>query len=247
MIPWLPRAPLFPPVEQALPEPNGLLAAGGDLAPERIIAAYRRGIFPWFNEGDPILWWSPDPRMVLFPGELRVSRSLAKTLRNKGYAVGFDSAFAEVVAACARTPRPGQNGTWITPRMQDAYNRMHRLGFAHSVETRIDGRLAGGLFGIAIGRVFYGESMFSLATDASKIALVHLCRRLERRGFAMIDCQMETRHLGTLGARTIPRREFVAALEAWTASGDPPGPWSAEPGNAACVVRGATDAKGIRT
>ncbi len=225
MIPWLPQAPLFPPVERALAEPNGLLAAGGDLAPERILAAYRRGIFPWFGEGDPILWWSPDPRMVLFPAEFKVSRSLAKTLRNKSYEVRLDTAFPEVVAACAETPRHGQSGTWITPAMRDAYDRLHLLGYAHSVETWMDGRLAGGLYGIALGRVFYGESMFAHATDASKIALAHLCRFLEQRDFAVIDCQMETEHLASLGARPIPRREFVAGLARWTRSGMVPGRW----------------------
>jgi leucyl/phenylalanyl-tRNA--protein transferase len=216
MIPWLPQQPLFPPVEAALKEPNGLLAAGGDLSPERILAAYRLGIFPWFSAGEPILWWSPDPRMVLFPAEFKISRSLAKTLRRGNYEVRMDSAFADVVAACAQNVRDGQTGTWITSSIQDAYLRLHELGHAHSVETWIDGQLVGGLYGIAIDRVFFGESMFAHASDASKIALVHLCRYLEQRGFVVIDCQMETQHLASLGARPIPRRTFVAGLERWT-------------------------------
>jgi leucyl/phenylalanyl-tRNA--protein transferase len=225
MIPWLPRQPLFPPVEAALKEPNGLLAAGGDLSPERILAAYRRGIFPWFSAGEPILWWSPDPRMVLVPGEFKVSRSLAKTLRRGDYAIRLDSAFAAVVADCAATLRRGQDGTWITKSIQDAYLRLHELGHAHSVETWIDGQLAGGLYGIAIGRMFFGESMFTHATDASKIAMAHLCRFLEQGRFAVIDCQMETQHLASLGARPIPRREFVAGLANWTSDGDGAGRW----------------------
>ncbi|MBL8488388.1 MAG: leucyl/phenylalanyl-tRNA--protein transferase [Rhodocyclaceae bacterium] len=227
-IPWLPEAPLFPPVERAIASPNGLLAAGGDLSPERLLAAYRLGIFPWFSPGDPILWWSPDPRMVLFPAEIRITRSLARTLRNRPYEVRLDTAFAEVVAACAATPREGQGGTWITAEMQSAYLRLHRLGHAHSVETWIDGALAGGLYGVAVGRAFYGESMFSRRSDASKIALAHLCRHLERSGFGIIDCQMETAHLTSLGARPISRREFSARLAALTAAGPPPGPWPAE-------------------
>ncbi|MBL8490702.1 MAG: leucyl/phenylalanyl-tRNA--protein transferase, partial [Rhodocyclaceae bacterium] len=171
MIPWLPRAHVFPPLDEALAEPNGLLAAGGDLAPARLLAAYRRGIFPWYSAGDPILWWSPDPRMVLVPGELRISRSFARTLRNQSYEVRLDTAFGECVAACATMPRDGQHGTWITSEMQIAYGRLHELGHAHSVETWVDGNLAGGLYGIAIGRAFYGESMFSRRRDASKIAL----------------------------------------------------------------------------
>ncbi|MDP2809012.1 MAG: leucyl/phenylalanyl-tRNA--protein transferase [Rhodocyclaceae bacterium] len=230
MIPWLPAeaAPesSFPPVERALAEPDGLLAVGGDLSPQRLLAAYRRGIFPWYSEGEPILWWSPDPRMVLFPDELKVSRSLAKILRNVDYEVRFDTAFADVMAACAAAPRHGQPGTWITPEMQAAYRRLHALGHAHSVEIWIDGQLAGGLYGVAIGRAFYGESMFARRRDASKIALAHLCSRLSTRGFGIIDCQMETAHLASLGARPIPRREFLARLECLVPEGDPPGRWS---------------------
>ena len=212
MIPWLSEAPLFPPLSSALAEPNGLLAAGGDLSPQRLLNAYRRGIFPWYAEGDPILWWSPDPRMVLFPQEFRLSRSLARTLRNSAYEVRCDHDYAAVMAACAQ-PRRGQPGTWISPAMQAAYTQLHGLGHAHSVETWIDGELAGGLYGVALGAVFYGESMFSRRTDASKIALAHLCRHLERHAYAVIDCQMNTPHLASLGAREIPRREFAALLQ----------------------------------
>src|SRR6266496_4521704 len=179
MIPWLERDAPFPPIQSALRDPNGLLAAGGDLSCERLLEAYRHGIFPWFSEGDPILWWSPDPRMILFPAELRISRSLEKTLRNRSYEARFDSAFDEVVAGCA-APRKGEPGTWISGAMSEAYRGLHRLGYAHSVETWIDGDLSGGLYGVAIGRVFFGESMFSRARDASKIALAALVAHLER-------------------------------------------------------------------
>lgn len=227
MIPWLPDTLLFPPVAKALSEPNGLLAAGGDLSPQRLLAAYRRGIFPWFSAGEPLLWWSPDPRMVLFPDELKISRSLTKTLRNADYEVRLDTAFGDVIRACARKPREGQSGTWITREMQHAYRELHRLGYAHSVETWVDGKLAGGLYGIAIGQAFYGESMFADARDASKIALAHLCAYLKLRGFGIIDCQMETRHLASLGARPIPRCDFAARLEVLCAHGDAAGPWPA--------------------
>lgn len=230
MIPWLrPEASAsedFPALDRALREPNGLLAAGGDLSPARLLAAYRRGIFPWFAAGDPILWWSPDPRMVLIPHELRIRRSLRKVLRNADYEVRFDSAFGAVIAACAKVPRAGQDGTWITPEMQAAYLRLHQLGHAHSVETWRDGRLIGGLYGIAIGRVFFGESMFAEATDASKIALAYLCVWLTQLGFGIIDCQMETPHLASLGARPIARREFAAQLDALCPHGPAPGLWS---------------------
>lgn len=212
MIPWLEPGNAFPPVERALRSPSGLLAAGGDLSPDTLLAAYRHGIFPWYSEGQPILWWSPDPRMVLFPGELRITRSMAKTLRNRSYEIRFDTAFREVIQSCAE-PRPGQPGTWISPEMMEAYCEMHRLGHAHSAETWIDGELAGGLYGIAIGRAFFGESMFTRIRDASKIAFVHLVNRLELTGVEMIDCQMHTPHLASLGAREIPRREFSARLQ----------------------------------
>lgn len=227
MLPWLTAAHEFPPLATALSEPNGLLAVGGDLAPERLLAAYRRGIFPWYSPGEPILWWSPDPRMVLFPAEFKVSHSLGRTLRRGGYEVRLDTAFARVIAACAQTPRRGQHGTWIVPEMQAAYRRLHELGLAHSVETWVDGELVGGLYGIALGRMFYGESMFSWRSDASKIAVAHLARYLERLGFGMVDCQMHTAHLASLGAREIPRDDFIARLDALVAAGSAPGPWPA--------------------
>lgn len=227
MLPWLTEHVTFPPVESALRDPPGLLAVGGDLSAPRLLAAYRHGIFPWYAPGDPILWWSPDPRMVLFPAEFKLSRSLARTLRNAEYEIRLDSAFAEVVSACAATPRHGQHGTWITPEMQQAYRHLHELGHAHSVETWIGGKLAGGLYGVALGRVFFGESMFSRARDASKIAMAHLCAYLRTRDFGIIDCQMETSHLASLGARPIPRRDFIATLDALTPTGDAPGRWNA--------------------
>ena len=224
MIPWLEGDAPFPPVESALRRPNGLLCAGGDLSPERLLEAYRHGIFPWFSEGEPILWWSPDPRMVLFPAEVKLSRSLAKTLRRGQYEVRLDTAFPAVIHECS-LPRPGQDGTWITAQMQQAYVRLHELGHAHSVEAWIGGELAGGLYGMAIGRAFYGESMFSRVSDASKIALAHLARYLERQGFAVIDCQMKTAHLASLGAREIRRSELLRGLGTWTSAGPAPGKW----------------------
>ncbi len=224
MIPWIDGDAPFPPVESALRRPNGLLCAGGDLSPQRLLEAYRHGIFPWFSEGEPVLWWSPDPRMVLFPAELKLSRSLAKTLRRGQYNVRLDTAFPAVIRECSQ-PRPGQDGTWITPEIQQAYCRLHALGHAHCVETWIDGKLAGGLYGMAIGRAFFGESMFSRVSDASKIALAHLARYLERQGFGVIDCQMKTAHLASLGAREIRRSELLHGLDAWTTAGPGPGKW----------------------
>lgn len=226
MIPWLPADIAFPPPSQALREPNGLLAAGGDLSPERLLAAYRLGIFPWYSEGQPILWWSPDPRMVLLPEELRISRSLARRLRKTDYEVRFDSAFPKVMQACADTYRLGQDGTWITADIIRAYTQLHELGFAHSVETWINGQLAGGIYGVAIGRMFYGESMFHHVTGASKIAFVHLMKYLQRNNFGMMDCQMKTSHLASLGAREIPREEFAHALAKLVNYSDAPGKWS---------------------
>ena len=225
MIPWLERDTPFPPVQSALKDPNGLLAAGADLSSKRLLDAYRHGIFPWFSEGDPILWWSPDPRMILFPAELKISRSLGKVLRNRSYETRFDSAFDEVLAGCA-APRKGAPGTWISDAMIEAYRSLQRLGYAHSVETWIDGKLAGGLYGVAMGRVFFGESMFSRSRDASKIALAALVAHLESAGFGLIDCQMHTRHLETLGAREIPRRRFSRLLEELVNYPHSPGSWS---------------------
>jgi len=219
MIPWLEGDAPFPPLASALKHPNGLLAAGADLSPERLLAAYRQGIFPWYAQDEPILWWSPDPRMVMFPAELKISRSLAKTLRNRGYEIRFDSAFEAVLHGCATrgadhdAQGSGASGTWITDAMRAAYLRLHELGYAHSAETWIDGELAGGLYGVALGRMFYGESMFTRARDASKLALVHLVQRLARRGYGMIDCQMHTAHLASLGARAIPREAFSLQLQ----------------------------------
>jgi len=224
LIPWLEAADPFPPVTDALKRPNGLLAAGGDLGLERLLDAYRHGIFPWYAEGEPILWWSPDPRMVLVPAELKVSRSLDKTLRNRDFEVRFDSAFRAVMQACAE-PREGQAGTWITAEMIEAYCRLHEAGWAHSVETWIDGTLAGGLYGVAIGRMFYGESMFTRVRDGSKVALVHLVQQLHRTQYRLIDCQMATSHLASLGAREIPRREFVRRVTELVHYDVPPGPW----------------------
>ena len=225
MIPWLDSTDDFPPLESALREPNGLLCAGGDLSPHRILTAYRRGIFPWFSPGDPILWWSPDPRMILVPGELRISRSLRKALRGRHYEIRLDHNFTGVIRACATAPRKRQQGTWITAEMRTAYQRLHELGYAHSVEVWIDDRLAGGLYGIAIGAMFYGESMFAHVTDASKIALAHLARHLQEKGFGLIDCQMATPHLSSLGACETSRREFAARVRHLSDEQMPPGCW----------------------
>jgi leucyl/phenylalanyl-tRNA--protein transferase len=214
LIPWLqPGSPTdaFPPVETALTDPDGLLCAGGDLSPARLLEAYRRGIFPWFSEGQPILWWSPDPRTVLYPAEFRVSRSLAKTIRNRGFAVSVDRAFTDVMALCA-DPRLRPEGTWISPQMRAAYQRLHDLGHAHSYETWDGDRLVGGLYGVALGAVFFGESMFSLERDASKVALAALVRAMIERNGRLIDCQVASAHLESLGARSIPRRQFVREL-----------------------------------
>jgi leucyl/phenylalanyl-tRNA---protein transferase len=229
MIPWLDPLshPGFPPVRRALVEPNGLLAAGGDLSPQWLLTAYEYGIFPWFSDGEPILWWSPDPRMVVFPGELRLTRSLLKTLRSERFEVRCDTAFAQVMAACAAPREPG-GGTWISPQIQAAYCRIHEMGWAHSIEAWLDDELVGGLYGVAIGRVFYGESMFHRSTDASKVAFVHLVRLLERLNFAVIDCQMSTDHLRSLGGRELSRDEFQAGLKVWTQENVRPGKWGEE-------------------
>lgn len=225
MIPWLTGRPAFPAPEQALIDPPGLLAAGGALAPEWLLEAYRQGIFPWFNDGEPILWWSPDPRLVLLPREIRISRTLGRRLRRGEFEVRIDTAFSAVIAACA-APRRHAAGTWISPGMQAAYVRMHELGHAHSIECWQHDTLVGGLYGIALGRVFYGESMFSRVTDASKVALVHLARLLAARNFALIDCQMSTAHLQSMGAREISRADFRAGLARWTREQPAPGSWT---------------------
>jgi leucyl/phenylalanyl-tRNA--protein transferase len=231
MVRWLDPHDPFPPVDAALTQPNGLLAVGRTLGVPTLLEAYARGIFPWFNEDEPVLWWSPDPRMVLVPRELHVSRSLQRRLRRGGFSVAADTAFEAVVRACA-APRREEAGTWISERMVRAYVRLHRAGYAHSVETWIDGELAGGLYGVAIGRAFFGESMFTRQTDASKIAFVALVRQLERWEFGLIDCQMRTEHLASLGAREIPRGEFVRVLQTLVGLPCVAAPWrlDADPG-----------------
>jgi len=201
----------FPPLSKALREPDGLLAVGGCLSKTRLLKAYRNGIFPWYNPEDPILWWSPDPRLVLFPDKLIVSRSLRKTLRKNSFSVTFDKAFDKVINACASL-RKGSSGTWITDEITEAYSELHRLGFAHSVEAWCNGSLVGGLYGIALGRVFFGESMFHTMTDASKVAFVNLVERLKSWDYQLIDCQVHTSHLESLGAQEIDRTYFVELL-----------------------------------
>ena len=197
----------FPDIDLALEDPDGLLAVGGDLSPERIINAYMQGVFPWFEEGQPILWWSPNPRMVLFPKDLHISRSLRKTLRKQIFTVTTDQEFEKVMLGCAAS-RQGQHGTWITPEMHKAYLNLHRLGVAHSVESWFEGQLVGGLYGLAIGKLFFGESMFCQKTDASKVAFTTLVQRLQQLDYELIDCQVFTHHLASLGAIELPRSEF---------------------------------------
>lgn len=217
----------FPPLECALDDPPGLLAAGGDLRPERLLTAYRQGVFPWYEEPQPILWWSPDPRTVLFPDELHLAASLRRTLRRRIYEVTADRCFERVIAACA-APRPGAHGTWIGPDMRKAYCALHHLGHAHSFEAWHGQELLGGLYGIAIGNIFFGESMFSRADDASKVAFVHLAGQLRAWGFTLIDCQQDTPHLRRLGARCIPRARFRDILDANTSAPERVGAWHLE-------------------
>ncbi len=230
MVPWLAFDDPFPPVECALGVASGapgLLAASADLLPLRLTDAYKRGIFPWYSDGQPVLWWSPDPRMVLKPAEFKVSDSLRKTLRrvarDPAWEVRVDNDFPAVMHACADTPRLGQRGTWITSDIVDAYTSLHRAGQAHSIETWFDGRRVGGLYGVSFGRMFFGESMFAHKTDASKIALAALVGHLRRHKIEMIDCQQNTSHLASLGGREIPRREFLAHLK--KAVREPQIPW----------------------
>jgi leucyl/phenylalanyl-tRNA--protein transferase len=224
---WLePRSPpVFPDPSLALDEPNGLLAVGGDLSPARLHAAYRLGIFPWYSEGQPVLWWSPDPRMVLFPERLRVARSLHKVLKSARFQVTLDCAFAEVIRACA-APREGRTGTWLTAAMIAAYERLFAQGIAHSVEVWSEGALVGGLYGVAMGRVFFGESMFHRANDASKVALVYLASQLRSWGYAVIDCQQSTPHMERLGAQEVARQVLRALLDRWCDVPGRPGPWT---------------------
>lgn len=223
-----PEAP-FPNVNQAEKEPNGLLAVGGDLSPDRLLRAYRHGIFPWYSEGQPILWWSPDPRTVLFPDHLRISRSLRKTLRKQQFSVSMNMCFDKVIHACS-APRAHEEGTWITPEMMSAYHRLHELGHAHSIEAWQGAELVGGLYGIALGKVFFGESMFSRVTDASKVALSFLVSRLREWGFQLIDCQIYSEHLISLGAEEISRQQFVDHLDNFcTMPGQEASSWRCEP------------------
>ena len=202
----------FPSVDRALSTPNGLLAVGGCLSVKRLLKAYRHGIFPWYNPDEPILWWSPDPRLVLFPDKLTISHSLLKTIRKKKFTVTYDEAFAEVIAACAEA-RQDSTGTWITDEINSAYNELHRIGIAHSAEAWLNGKLVGGLYGLAIGQVFFGESMFHRETNASKVAFVTLVEQLTGWNYQLIDCQVHTSHLVNFGAEDIGRAEFVRLLE----------------------------------
>ncbi len=207
---------LFPDPSFALEEPDGLLAVGGDLSPARLLNAYRQGIFPWYSEGEPILWWSPDPRAVLFPEQLKISHSLKKTLRKRPFKVTLDTAFSQVIEACSesRTDKDGsQSGTWITAQMKEAYLKLHRIGFAHSVECWEGEELVGGLYGVSMGKVFFGESMFARRNDASKVGFAHLIRQLSEWKFALVDCQVHTDHLASLGAVDIPRDQFLSLLD----------------------------------
>lgn len=202
---------IFPPPDHA--EPDGLLAIGGDLASDRLLLAYQLGIFPWYGDGVPILWWSPDPRLVLEPGDFHVSRRLRRTLRKGKFQVTMDRSFAAVIGACATVPRSGQNGTWITRDMQRAYIRLHELGYAHSVESWLDGNLVGGIYGVSLGKCFFGESMFSYESDASKAAIAVLVRHLDKWQFHLLDAQVKTGHLLSLGAKEMPRKNFMQKLQ----------------------------------
>jgi leucyl/phenylalanyl-tRNA---protein transferase len=230
MVPWLGPDDPFPPVERALGATSGapgLLAASADLLPSRLIDAYRRGIFPWYSDGQPVLWWSPDPRMILATGEFKVSPSLKKTLkrvlREDHWEVRVDYEFAAVMRSCAQAPRRGQRGTWITAEIIDAYSSLHRVGDAHSIETWLDGERVGGLYGVSFGKMFFGESMFAEVTDASKIALAALVGHLRRHEVALIDCQQNTAHLASLGGREIARKAFIAHVKSAVAA--EPIPW----------------------
>ncbi len=214
----------FPPVEQSLRDPPGLLAAGGDLRPSRLLAAYARGVFPWYSAQQPILWWSPNPRMVLFPEEFKVSRSLVKTLRNGPYTTQVDQAFGATIRACAG-PRASGSDTWLNPEMIDSYEQLHALGYGHSIETYLEGQLVGGLYGLQLGRVFFGESMFSRARDASKVALARLVDECRQRDIRLIDCQVASEHLASLGAREVPRSDFLGLLAEY-ARREPSGRWT---------------------
>lgn len=225
MIPWITRGARFPSPNTALVEPDGLLCAGGDLKPETIISAYSQGIYPWFSNGQPILWWTPDPRMVLFPSEFVVSKSLAKTMRQEKFEVKFDTAFRDVIEGCA-APREVDGGTWIVEEIQDAYTALHKMGHAHSAESWRDGKLVGGLYGVAIGNIFFGESMFARETDASKVAFATLVQKLTRDGFTLIDCQQQTQHLASFGAKPISREHFLTHLKSSIDTSQPASVWT---------------------
>lgn len=225
MIPFLGPEDPFPPVESALVEPDGLLAAGAGLSVRRLVDAYSQGIFPWFNEGDHILWWSPDPRMVLAPRDLHISRSLRRRLRRGDFSVTADTAFQAVLEGCA-APRDDEGGTWLGPAMRRAYTSLHRAGFAHSVEVWMGDALAGGIYGVALGRMFFAESMFSARTNGSKIAIAYLAAQLDRWGFPLMDCQLETGHLTSLGASLMPRAQFVREVEVLIRAPATPPVWS---------------------
>jgi len=232
-----PLAP-FPPVEQALRDPDGLLAIGGDLSPERLINAYTHGIFPWFSEGQPILWWSPDPRVTFDTTQFRLPTRFRRALRRHAWIVRADTAFDAVVAACANAPRRGQDGTWITPAMQRAYSQLHRLGHAHSVEVYDGELLVGGIYGVAIGRMFFGESMFSAQSGGSKVALAALADFLHQQGAPLIDAQVENPHLLSLGARPVPRREFMAQVGGLVPQSGLEGAWTARFGGRPAAALG---------
>src|SRR5688572_20062046 len=218
--------PIFPPPDYA--DPSGLLAVGGDLSSQRLLEAYRLGIFPWYSDDQPILWWSPDPRLILDLGEFRISRSLRKTLKKETFQVTFDRAFEEVIQACSSAPGSGQSGTWITEEMKEAYIRLHGLGYAHSVESWFAGKLAGGLYGVSLGKCFFGESMFHFETDASKVALATLVERLKAWDFHFIDAQMTTEHMLKLGAKEMPRRLFLKRLQSALSHPTKRGRWRLE-------------------
>jgi leucyl/phenylalanyl-tRNA--protein transferase len=228
---WIPRyaSPFdFPPTEQALKHPDGLLAVGGDLTPTRLMVAYRRGIFPWYSEDQPILWWAPSQRMVLFPEHLKVARSLRKVMRKRQFQVTLDQNFREVIIRCAQQVRPHQSGTWITTEMIEAYCQLHHYDFAHSVECWYENQLVGGLYGVALGKIFFGESMFSQMTDASKVAFVYFVRQLQRWGYELIDCQTHTAHLQSLGAIDISRDQYLILLDHLCAAPGHTGEWRFE-------------------
>ncbi|CAN5136228.1 leucyl/phenylalanyl-tRNA--protein transferase [soil metagenome] len=232
-----PLAP-FPPLGDALTEPDGLLAVGGDLRPERLLAAYRHGVFPWFNPGDPILWWSPDPRVVFDSARFKLPRKLRARLATCPWRLRADTAFNEVVARCADTPRAGQRGTWISPAMRRAYGELHRLGHAHSVEVFDGDLLVGGIYGVTVGRMFFGESMFSARPDGSRLALAGLARQLAAWGWPLIDAQVPNPHLALLGARELPRVEFAQAIARLCDLPGRTGSWSAEVGDTPVALLG---------